>query len=301
MPSIKSRLFSRLVDKSIEKVIVNFDVEKIRKWISGIDKLGPTPANVEIESAPLSQCEAEWIRPEHNTDRVVLYFPGGAWVMRTPQGHRRIAADIAKAANANVYLVFYRLAPEHPFPAALEDCLEAYATLLGQGVESSRIVIGGDSAGGNLTLATLLALRDDGQPSPAGAFTLSACTDMESADEMTEFSRENLDMHIPSPPEDFDNDPRLLYVNGNQELYKHPYVSPLRGDLSGLCPLLLQVGGSEWLMEQSTEFVERARAAGVNAEVEVWEGQPHVWQLMAFPESAQAVDHLSDFIRYSCP
>lgn len=301
MPSIQSKLFARFANMSMQSMFVNFDVDRLRKWISNIDKLASTPTNVDIEPSPLSHCNAEWIRPKRKTDRVVLYFPGGAWVMRTPQGHRRIAAEIASAANAEVLLVFYRLAPEHPFPAALEDCLEAYATLLDQGVDPSRIVIGGDSAGGNLTLATLLALRDDDQPSPAGAFTLSACTDMEDAESGTEFSREDLDPGMPEPPEEFDNDPRLLYVGGNKELYEHPYVSPLRGDLSGLCPMLLQVGGAEWLLQQSTQFVEQARAAGVNAEVEVWEGQPHVWHAMPFPESGQAIEHLSDFIRYSCP
>lgn len=301
MPSIQSKLFSRLANKSIQSMFTNFDIERLRGWIAGIDKLASTPTNVDITPAPLENCDAEWVRPKRNTDRVILYFPGGAWVMRTPKGHRRIVAKIADAANADVFLVFYRLAPEHPFPAALDDCLEAYATLLDQGIDPSRIVIGGDSAGGNLTLATLLALRDQDQPSPAGAFTLSACTEMDSPEGRAEFGREDLDPILPEPPEEFDNDPRLLYVAGDAELYEHPYVSPLRGDLGGLCPLLLQVGSAEWLLQQSTKFAEKARAAGVNAEVEVWEGQPHVWHIMPFPEAERAVEHLSDFIRYSCP
>ncbi len=301
MPSIQSKLFARLANQSMQSMFVNFDIEKLRRWISGLDKLASAPTNVDITPSPLGHCEAEWIRPQRKTDRVILYFPGGAWVMRTPQAHRRMVAKIADAANADVFLVFYRLAPEHPFPAALEDCVEAYETLLEQGIDPSRIVIGGDSAGGNLTLATLLALRDQDQPGPAGAFTLSACTDLGSADTGAEFDREDLDSNMPEPPEEFDNDPRLIYVGGNKELYEHPYVSPLQGDMTGLCPLLLQVGGSEWLLEQSTKFAERARAAGVNAEVEVWEGQPHVWHIMRFPESGRAVEHLSDFVRYSCP
>jgi acetyl esterase/lipase len=301
MPSIQSRLFSQLANRTIQQAFVSFDVHRIRKWISSIDKLASAPTDVDITPAPLSNCEAEWIRPKNKTDRVVLYFPGGAWVMRTPHGHRRVVAKIANAANANVLLVFYRLAPEHPFPAALEDCIEAYATLLGQGIDPSRIVIGGDSAGGNLTLATLLALRDQGQPGPAGAITLSAATDMDDVVSGTEFSREDLDPNLPAPPEEFDNDPRLLYVAGDKELYEHPYVSPLRGNLEGLCPMLLQVGGSEWLLQQSTQFAKRAREAGVNAEAEVWEGQPHVWHIMPYPEAGRAIEHLSDFIRYRCP
>jgi acetyl esterase/lipase len=230
-----------------------------------------------------------------------LYFPGGAWVMRTPHAHRRIVAKIADAANADVFLVFYRLAPEHPFPAGLDDCIEAYEKLLADGIDPSRIIIAGDSAGGNLTLATLLALKDQEQPGPAGAFTLSACTDLGANSNGIEFDRDDLDPDMEEPPEEFDNDPRAIYVSGYTELYEDPYVSPLRGELSGLCPLLMQVGGSEWLLEQSTVFAERARAAGVNAEVEVWEGQPHVWHTMPFPESERAIEHLSDFVRYCCP
>jgi monoterpene epsilon-lactone hydrolase len=301
MPSIQSRLFSRLANRSMQTMFVKFDVERLRKWITTIDRFGRDPSDVEITPAPLAHCDAEWIRSGRQTDRVVVYFPGGAWVMRTPRGHRRIAAEIAKAANADVLLVFYRLAPEHPFPAALEDCMEAYTTLLEQGIDASRITIGGDSAGGNLALATLLALRDSDISLPAGAFTLSACTDMGNAGSGIEFKREDLDEKFPEPPEEIENDPRLLYVAGDEDLYEHPYVSPLRGDLRGLCPVLLQAGGAEWLMTQSTDFAERARSAGVHAEVEVWEGQPHVWHIMSFPESERAVEHLGDFIRYSCP
>ena len=256
---------------------------------------------MSIEPRALSQCAAEWVRPGTATDRVVLYLPGGGWVLRSPHTHRRLAGGLAKAVNANVLLVFYRLAPEHPFPAGLQDCVEAYETLLNEGVEASRIVIGGDSAGGNLTLGTLLALRDGEAPMPAGAFALSPCTDMSLKDDGAPIEFDDLGSRPADPAERIQRDPRLLYAAGNEEILDHPYASPLRGDLHGLCPLLLQAGSAEALVDHATMFADRARKAGVDAEVEVWEGQPHVWQAMPFPEAEQALEHLGDFVRRCCP
>lgn len=282
----------------MESMFRDFSVEKTRKQLARIDGLNPAPTGVSIDPRELSHCTAEWIRTGRNTDRVVLYLPGGAWVLRSPRTHRRLAAGLAKAANADVLLVFYRLAPEHPFPAGLEDCVEGYETLLSEGVEATRIVIGGDSAGGNLALASLLALRDGATAQPAGAFALSPCTDMSLKDDGPPLDMGSL---LPDSANGVDSDPRLLYAAGNKDVLDHPYASPLRGDLRGLCPLLLQAGGTELLVDHSTMFAERARAAGVDAEVEVWEGQGHVWHVMPLPESKQAFEHLGDFVRRCCP
>jgi acetyl esterase/lipase len=279
----------------------DFDVHRIRKQMARIDKLSPAPRGVNIEPLALSHCEAQWVRPKTKTDRVVLYFPGGAWVLRSPAAHRRLAAKLAKSANAQVLLVFYRLAPEHPFPAALEDCIEGYQTLLDMGIAPARVIIGGDSAGGNLTLGSLLALRDRGLPNPAGAFALSPCTDMSFKEGGIPVGGGDLDPMFPEPTDDAGGDPRRLYAGGDDDVLDNPYASPVRGKLDGLCPLLVQVGRMERLLEHSTIFVEKARAAGVDAEVEVWEGQPHVFQSMPFPESKLAFEHLSDFIRHRCP
>jgi acetyl esterase/lipase len=301
MPSIHSLLFNRIADQGMKSIFSDFNVDRARALLASVDRLNPAPTGVSIEPHQLSHCAAEWLRTGHRTDRVVLYFPGGAWVLRSPRTHRRIAAGLAKAANADVLLVFYRLAPEHPFPAGLEDCVEAYETLLGEGVESARIVIGGDSAGGNLTLGTLLALRDAEAPMPAGAVALSPCTDMSLKEGGAQIDASELELMFPQAEERIDSDPRLLYAAGNEDLLDHPYASPLRGDLHDLCPLLLQVGSTEFLVDQTTMFADRARLAGVDAEVEVWEGQPHVWHAMPFPESEQAFEHLGDFVRRCCP
>lgn len=301
MPSIHSILFNRLADQGMKTIFSDFDVDKARTLLAGVDRLNPSPKGVNIESRELSHCSAEWIGTGRTTDRVVLYFPGGAWVLRSPNTHRRIASGLAKAANADVLLVFYRLAPEHPFPAGLEDCVEAYETLLGEGIVADRITVGGDSAGGNLTLGTLLALRDAKAPRPAGAFALSPCTDMSLKEGGAQFDSDELDSLFPQSRERVVSDPRLLYAAGDEDVLDHPYASPLRGDLHDLCPILLQVGSTEFLVDQTTMFADRARAAGVDAEVEVWEGQPHVWHTMPFPEAEQAFEHLGDFVRRCCP
>jgi acetyl esterase/lipase len=300
MPSIHSQLFSRFADQAMKSLFSDFNLDRARRLIARVDGFNPAPTGVNIDSRDLSHCTAEWLRTGSNTDRVVIYLPGGAWVLRSPSTHRRIAAGVAKAANCDVLLVFYRLAPEHPFPAGLEDCVEAYETLLGEGVEPSRIVVGGDSAGGNLTLATLLALRDGKAPQPAGAFALSPCTDMSMKAGEAEIDASELDSLFPQSA-DSDGDPRILYTAGNKEVLDHPYASPIRGDLHDLCPLLLQVGSTEFLVDQVRAFADRARAAGVDAEAEVWEGQPHVWHTMPFPEAEQAFEHLGDFVRRCCP
>ena len=301
MPSIHSQLFSKIADQAMKSIFSDFSVDKARDRLGRIDALNPGPTGVSIQPRDLSQCSAEWIRTGKATDRVVLYLPGGAWVLRSPGTHRRIAAGVAKAANANVLLVFYRLAPEHPFPAGLQDCVEAYETLVGEGIAAQRIVIGGDSAGGNLTLGTLLALRDGAANMPAGAFALSPCTDMSLKDDGAPFDTSDLGSESADSAQRVDGDPRLLYAAGNADVLDHPYASPLRGDLHDLCPLLLQVGSTETLVDHSTMFADRAREAGVDAEVEVWEGQSHVWHTMPFPESEQAFEHVGDFVRRCCP
>ncbi len=300
MPSIHSQLFNRFADQAMKSIFSEFNLERARGLLARVDSLNPSPTGVRVEPRELSHCDAEWVRTGKRTDRVAIYLPGGAWVLRSPRTHRRIAAGLAKAANCDVLLVFYRLAPEHPFPAGLEDCVEAYEVLLDEGVDSSRILVGGDSAGGNLTLATLLALRDGGAPLPAGAFALSPCTDMSMKEGGAGIDADELDSLFPQSASS-DGDPRLLYTAGNEETLDHPYASPLRGDLRGLCPILLQVGSTEFLVDQVTAFADRARAAGVDAEAEVWEGQPHVWHTMPFPEAEQAFEHLGDFARRCCP
>jgi len=179
MPSLQSQLFNRFAGKRVKRLFSDFELSHARRELARQDGWIPKrPKDVDVEKISLTHCEANWIRPRTQTDRYIIYFPGGAWVLRTPNLHRQLAAKLANSANANVLLVFYRLAPEHPFPSGLEDCVESYCHLRDSGISASQIIIGGDSAGGNLTLASLLKLRDDGLALPAAAFALSPCTDM---------------------------------------------------------------------------------------------------------------------------
>jgi acetyl esterase/lipase len=245
----------------------------------------------------LPSCKADWISvPESDPRRVILHLPGGAFLVRSPSVHRALLARLCRQARARALLVHYRLAPEDPFPAGLEDCVSAYRFLLEQGIRPEQIVIGGDSAGGALALSTLLALRDDAVPLPAGAYLLSPVTDLTEHHEGSRRENRWLDpMLIPGR-----QTMRLMYVEGNESLLRHPHVSPAYGDYSGFPPLLFQVGDTEILRDDSVRVAEKARAAGVSAEVEIWKGVPHVWHALAFlPEAERALSRIGEFAR-SC-
>lgn len=300
MASLSTKLFNFTARRIIRPLFVEFDIKKIRRLIERFDGRISDPKGLLITTDKLSNCEVDWVSAENErSDRVILYLPGGAWVLRSRRGHRRIVARLARAAKARACMVCYRLAPEHPFPAPLDDCIEAYQNLLAQNIPPSRIVIGGDSAGGHLTLALLLALRDRSIQMPAAAFGLSPATDMRHTEGGSRSS--DADPLFPIASDHGDKDPRRMFVGGDEAMFDHPYVSPIVADPTGLCPLLLQVGGTEVLRDDAIRFVASAKATGVAAEVEIWEGQPHVWHALFFPESSKAIDHISDFIRQNTP
>lgn len=254
------------------------------------------PPGAQVEPVRVDQRDAEWVvMPDSATDRVVLYLHGGGYVMGSPRTHRELAARIAREAAARVLVLDYRLAPEHPFPAALDDATGAYRWLRGQGVDARSIAVAGDSAGGGLTLATLLALRDAGDALPACAVCLSAWTDLEGTGESAQPGGANDPMIS------------LAGLRDSGKLYagdrtRDPLASPVHGDFTGLPPLLLQVGTRELLLDDSTRVAERARAAGVAVELEVEEGAFHVWHATPdLPESADAVARIGAFIRLYVP
>ncbi len=277
-------------------------VEELRsgaaRWFGRIS--APDP-DTTVKAAPLSQCDADWVYPRNiETDRVLLYLPGGAFVVRTPDLHRGLVGRVAKAAHARARIVFYRLAPEHPFPAGLDDCLESYEELLAGGIPPARIVIGGDSAGGCLVISMLQSLRDRHRPLPAAAFAISPVTDLRKHTRGSRSRNEERDPMLSSI-----NRNRLnlqgLYVAGKEELLQDPRVSPLLGDFRGLPPLFFQVGSTEILLDDSRLAVDKALAAGTKATVEIWANMPHVWHMWRLPESRRAIAHLADFIREHCP
>jgi acetyl esterase/lipase len=293
-------LLSRLTIKQLLQRDV--PVDELRLQVGAIERLfAQHPPGFEVaHNNPLPHCDAEWLRAKGTrTDRVILHFPGGAYVARLPNMERAMMARLCTAANARARLVFYRLAPEHPFPAGHEDGVGAYLQLLELGIAADRIVVSGISAGGGMALGVLLALRDRGLPLPAGAVLMSPLTDL-------------TDPHDGSRVANAARDPvlshrrgiemRAMYVGGVSENMANPYVSPVFGDFTGLPALFFQVGSTEILLDDSRRCAERARAAGVAAEVEVWQEMPHGWQgLPVGAESQRAIEHCADFVRERCP
>lgn len=271
----------------------DLSVDEFRAMVRRQARFFPPPADVEIRPVTAGGIPGEWFFPPGVSEGpVLLYLHGGAWVLGWNAMHRRMVAHLARAAGIRTLAIDYRVAPEHPFPAALDDCLAAYRWLLKEaGVPPRQLVIAGDSAGGNLTLTTLLSLRDAGDPLPAAAICIGASTDLEG----TGASFHAIKDPVVTPA--FVLRMRGLYAAGRD--LKSPLLSPLHGDLRGLPPLLIQAGGGEMLLSDSERLAERARAAGVDVRLEVWPRLWHVWHLFAptLPEARQAIERIGEFIR----
>jgi len=235
----------------------------------------------------------EWVTgSDAGSDGVLLYLHGGAYMLGSPISHRPLTAALVLASGMRVLALDYRLAPEHPFPAAVEDALAAYRWLLESGTPRERIVVGGDSAGGGLALALLVVARYFGMPLPAAALCLSPWVDLEMAG-LSWFVNIGADPILPRR----DTSAAQTYLNGAPPTT--PLASPLYADLAGLPPLLVQVGSVEPLYSEILAFVQKARMAGVDVTLEIWPEMFHVWQIFAamLPEAREAVEHLATFAR----
>jgi monoterpene epsilon-lactone hydrolase len=248
------------------------------------------PADTPVEAVTAGGRPAEWIvAAGARTDAAVLYLHGGGYVIGSPRSHRHLAAAVARAAGAACLLPDYRLAPEHPFPAAVDDAVGAYRWLVEtRGVAPRRIIVAGDSAGGGLTVATLLALPEAGLPLPAGGVCLSPWTDMTLSGKSYETRAAADPMVTRAAIADMARD----YLGGADP--RTPLASPLLADLRGLPPLLVQDGSDEVLLDDATGLADRARAAGVDVTLEVWEPMIHVWHwfLPWLDEARAAVDKI---------
>lgn len=256
----------------------------------------PLPEHTEVSEIHIGTLQADWVTlPNSANRRVVLYLHGGGYFMGSRRSHRELAARIAREAAARVLVLEYRLAPEFPFPAAVDDATAAYRWLRKQGVAASSIAIAGDSAGGGLTLATLLALRDAGDVLPACAVCLSPWTDLEG----TGASALPGGADDPMIPVAALRDMGRMYA-GN--CLRDPLASPLYGNFKGLPPLLIQVGTREILLDDSTRVADSARAAGVTVRLEIEDGAPHVFQASPnLPEAVDAVKRIGAFVRERVP
>lgn len=244
------------------------------------DQLGERSAEVHIPNG--------WTP----ADGTLLYLHGGGYGLCSPATHRELISRIAFSSRMRAVAVDYRLAPDHPFPAALEDTLAAYQHLLDTGCSPSKICIGGDSAGGGLTLATLLSLRDAGRPLPKAAVLLSPWVDLTCRGE-------SIDGHAPFDYLSREGLEGLAKQYAATEELKHPMISPLFADLQGLPPMLVQTGGAEAFYSENVQFVEAAQNAGCDVTFEVSKGMVHVWQAFArfLPEGKSAITSLGFFLR----
>lgn len=238
--------------------------------------------------------DGEWIVPAHAPrDRAILYLHGGGFRMGSMASHRDLIARMAEASGCRVLAIDYRLAPEHRFPAALDDALQAFGFLLYQGLKPKQIALAGDSAGGNLVLATMLAARDRGQPLPAAGVLMSPWTDLAATGASYESRAEADPIH----------QRKMILALAKSYLGEegdpcHPLASPLYADLTGLPPLLIQAGDREIVRDDAVMFADKAKGAGIDVRLEIFEGMIHVFQMFPdIPQTQEAIAAIADFLR----
>lgn len=251
----------------------------------------PMPDDVKMSDILIDGIPSRWIvAPNARQDAYVIYFHGGGYVMGSLNTHQELMGRISDACRARVLGVDYRLAPEHEFPAAVDDGVKSYEWLIKQGADPSRIMVAGDSAGGGLAIAALLTLRDSGRSLPAGAFLFSPWTDLTASGDSAN-TRAEADPMITIPA--LLDIAKTYYGNANPE---NPLVSPLFAELAGLPPLLIQVGDAEVLLDDASRLAARAKLAGVTTHYQVWPDAFHVFQAVPhLPEASDALRKLSQF------
>lgn len=268
-------------------------VEEAREMYDKAKYVFALPEGVETARDEIGGVPAEVVTPSAHGAGTFLYFHGGGYAIGSSVSHRHLVAALAVASRTRAVALDYRLAPENPFPAAVDDALAGYRGLLDAGTAAPSIVLGGDSAGGGLTVATLLAIRDAGLPLPAAAVCISPWADLtnEAQSYRTHADRDPLVF-----PEDIDRWGGAYLAGADP---RTPLASPLHADLSGLPPLLIQVGSEEVLLDDSRVLAERCKAAGVDATLEVWDDMIHVWHWFGeyLDEAAQAVERVGEFVR----
>jgi len=274
----------------------NRDIEKARALTARVPFRAKLARGWRIRAEHDAPLDGEWIEPaapDHAAwRRCILYFHGGAYVAMSAQTHRSVTSRLAGWSNTRLFALNYRLAPEHPFPAALDDALAAYHALIAAGIEPNRVVLAGDSAGGGLALALLVALRDAHEKLPAAGVLFSPWTDLAATGGSIAANDKSDALFFGSWIA-----PEARHYLGETPA-TDPLASPVYADLTGLPPLFIQVGDSEVLLDDSRRVFENARKAGVQATLQIWHGVPHGWQIFApiLPEGRAALQQASEFI-----
>ena len=270
-------------------------LEEMRAGAEAVmETVGTMPSGVTMERVELEGLGAYWLTPaEVRGSTVILFLHGGGYVLNSAHSHRKLAAHLAISAGSRVLSLDYRLAPEHPHPAAINDALTAYRWLIGKGHDSSSIGLSGDSAGGGLVVALMLAAKRDGLPQPGGAAIFSPWVDLEGIGESMD-SKVATDLMVDRGAL---TGMAHLFLAGQSA--HDPYAAPLYGDLTGLGPIYVQVGGDETLLDDSTRLVGKAAHAGVSVRLDVFPEMQHVFQtgVGMLPEADDAVKRVGDWYR----
>ncbi len=302
MASWQAKVASSLIRATIKRKPAG-DLERLIKVTR--ERLEPpkfllrrVPRGARIDLVNENGVKGEWTGWGEKTDRTLYYVHGGGYVALSPVVYRAFLLGLARTCPVRTFAVDYRLAPEHVFPAAVEDAVAGYRWMLDQKTDPHRLIIGGDSAGGGLTMATLIAIRDQGLPMPAGAFCLSPWTDLA-------VTGKSIEENTPTDCMFYgEGVRRVAPVYLGDASPRNPLASPIYGDLTGLPPLLIYVSDSEVLRDDSIRLAEKARACGVETDLRVWSDLPHVWPVLArfgVPEAKAVVSEIGDFIRSRTP
>jgi epsilon-lactone hydrolase len=292
--SLRAELLRACIRSFLKRRGRSLDIEALRNRMARMQRFVPRPSprsqTIEVEAGALTLYRVT--TPASRPQRHLLYLHGGAYVSGAPGLYRHFAWRIAEAAKACVWMLAYRLAPEHPFPAALDDAVAAYRWLADETAETRELFVMGDSAGGGLALSLLLQLRDEDSPLPAAAVALSPWTDLA----LTGLSLKS--NGAADPMLNADDLPELArhYLAGADP--RTPYASPLYGDPSGLPPTLIQVGSDEILLDDAVRMAEKLRRQNPRSRLEIWPRMPHVWHLFVpvLPEARQAISRVGAFI-----
>ena len=298
MPSQESREYLQELRKrpAFGAVGNEFDLDALRKGM----EIRQAPANSVIKCirSQIDGMPCEWVvAPDADPDLRLLYLHGGGFVSGSGAHYLALAGHISAAAQCAVLLADYRLAPEHRFPASIDDCICAHEWMIASGpygpASATATFIAGDSAGGGLTLATLLALRDRGRPLPTAGIPLSACTDLTLASDSIRSEDDPICSALSMPMF------AELYLGEADP--RNPLASPVFATYTGIPPLLIQVGEHEMLRDDSVRVAAKARSDGVEVTLEVWPGMVHVFQVRELPESYEAIEHIAQFMRSCLP
>jgi monoterpene epsilon-lactone hydrolase len=287
---IKARLFMRKL------IAVNRGETTVQKFRDGFEKLMSRfhPAkDIEFSEIKVGELNGYWVHtPKSTRDRVILYFHGGGYISGSTYSIRDFLGRLSKATECDILSIDYRLAPEHPFPAAIEDAVASYRFLLNQKISPSNIIVGGDSAGANLTLVLLLKLMELNMPLPRAAICISPPVDATYPGKSVESNKRKdyitkFFMHLVTKE----------WLQGHDP--KDPYVSPTYGNLKGMPPFLVHAGGKELFLDDIEHFVKKAQEMGVKIEYTCYKNMFHDWHLFGhlIPEAQEAIDEIGEFVK----